>query len=673
MRRFIATCATIGCTLALAASVEARITSLVISKVESPTFGGTAFGDVGPYEKLVGVARGEVDPNDAKDTVIVDLTLAPRNSRGMVEYSTPVYVLRPVNRGRGNHRILFDINNRGDHVALGQFNDAPASNDPTTAAEAGNGYLMRQGYTIVLSGWDITAPTGNNRLRMTVPVAVNPDGSAIVGLSLDEFVIDNGGITSATLTYPAASLETSRATLTNRARYADVPRKIAGTSWEFVDDRHIRLVPAGAMFHRGTLYELTYEATGPLVAGLAFAGLRDLTEYLRYARSDDGGEANALAGDIERVYSFSMSQPTRFLHDFVYLGFNSDSRGRKVFDAMLTWIGGGSGGFFNYRFAQPGRTHRQHIGRWYPERQFPFAWAVTTDAVTGRTDGRLARCLKDNTCPSVFAVNSENEYWSKAGSLLHTDTAGKDLPDPPNVRHYLLSSLPHSRGRGPTGRGICHMPQNPLVANATLRALLVSLDAWVTNGTTPPPSRVPRVADGTLVEPLPQGRVGFPDIPGVYYNGRLHEGDLLDFGPDFEKGILTTLPPKLVGTPYPALVPKTDSDGHNLAGVRTVDIDVPTATYTGWALRAGFSAGEGCDASGQMIDFAATKADRLAKGDPRPSLEERYPTHEDYVQKVTSAARRLERDRFLLPEDSQRIIERAQRSNVGGAPASTQP
>lgn len=665
MRRLIAICAAIGSTLAGAAAVEARITSLVITKVESPTFGGATFGDVGPYEKLIGRAVGEVDPNDAKNSVIVDLALAPRNSRGMVEYSTPVFILRPVNRARGNHRILFDINNRGNHIALGQFNDAPAANDPTTTADAGNGYLMRQGYTIVLSGWDVSAPEGNNRLRMTVPVAVNPDGSAIVGLSLDEFVIDSGGVTTATLSYPAASLDTTQAVLSNRARYADVPRKLLPSSWEFVDNRHIRLVPAGAIFHRGTLYELTYQASGPLVAGLAFAGLRDLTEFLRYARSDDGGIANPLAGDIERVYTFSMSQPSRFLHDFVYLGFNSDSRGRKVFDALLTWIGGGSGGFFNYRFAQPGRTHRQHIGRWYPERQFPFAWGITTDSVTGKTDGRLARCLKDNTCPNIFAVNSENEYWSKAGSLLHTDTAGKDLADPANVRHYLLASLPHSAGWAPAGRGICHAPQNPLVANATMRALLVSLDAWVTNGTMPPASRVPRIADGTLVEPLPQGRVGFPDIPGIYYNGRLHEGDLLDFGPGFDKGILSMLPPKLVGTPYPVFVPKVDEDGLDIAGIRTVDVEVPTATYTGWALRAGFSAGEGCDAAGQQIVFATTKAERLISGDGRRSLEERYPTHAEYTQQVAAAARRLERDRFLLPEDTQRIIERAERSTIG--------
>ncbi len=570
-----------------------------------------------------------------------------------------------MNRARGNHRVFFDINNRGDFAAFGHFNEAPATNDPTTAADAGNGFLMQQGYTIVLSGWDVTAPAIENRLTMTVPIAVAGDGSPITGISLEEFVIDRPGVLIGNLTYPAANRDRSEASLTVRALYADAPRPIPATGWEYLDDRRIRLLPEGTAFQPGRLYEFAYPAKDPRVAGLAFAGLRDLTEYLRYGTADDQARPNPLAGDVRAVYSFGMSQPARFMHDFVALGFNADGENRRVFDGVLNWIGGASGGFFNYRFAQPGRTHRQHIGRWYPERQFPFAYNVIFDPVTGLTDGRLARCLETRTCPKIFEVNSANEYWAKAGSLLHTDTQGRDLPDVPEVRHYLLASLPHSRGRGPTGRGLCQQPQNPLVANATLRALLVAMNDWATDGKEPPPSRVPRVADGTLVAPLPQAGVGFPNIPSVTYNGRLHEGDLFDFGASFSKGVLSVVPPRRVGAPYPALVPKTDVDGNDIAGVRTVDIEVPLATFTGWALRAGAAAGDGCDASGQQIDFPRTKADRLASGDPRLSIEERYPTHEEYVAKVTAAANRLERDRFLLAEDVRRAIARASQSAVG--------
>jgi hypothetical protein len=212
---------------------------------------------------------------------------------------------------------------------------------------------------------------------------------------------------------------------------------------------------------------------------------------------------------------------------------------------------------------------------------------------------------------------------------------------------------------------------NPLTGNASLRALLVNLDDWVTQSKEPPDSRVPRVANGTLVPPLPQSGVGFPSIPGIVYNGRLHEGDLFDFGASFGMGVLSVVPPRRVGAPYPALVPKTDVDGNDLAGVRTVDVEVPVATYTGWALRAGPAAGDGCDASGQRIDFARTRAERLANGDPRLSVEERYPTHDDYVTKVKAAADRLARERFLLPEDVVRTVERASASSIGRSATAT--
>ena len=645
--------------LQAAGLAEARIVSLTITRTESPTFEGATFGDVGTYEKLVGTAIGEVDPKDPANAPIVDLALAPRNARGMVEYSTPVYILRPVHPERGNHRILYDVNNRGNFIALGQFNDAPASNDPTKAIDAGNGYLMRMGYTIVLSGWDVSAPKAEGRLVMTVPVAKNADGTPIVGLSLEEFVIDRADVLEQSLAYPSAERSQARSSLTVRAHYEDAPMPVPADGWEFLDDRRMRLLPAGTPFRAGSLYELTYSAKDPVVAGLAFAGLRDLLEFLHYEPRDDSGRANPVAGQIQAVYSFSMSQPSRFLHDFLYAGFNADSRRRRVLDGVVSWIGGGSGGFFNYRFAQPGRTHRQHIGRWYPERAFPFADATSFDPVTGRTDGRLAVCAATDTCPRIFEVNSENEYWAKAGSLLHTDTTGRDLADPPGVRHFLLSSLPHSAGRGPTGVGMCQLPQNPLVANATLRALLVDLDEWVSHGTEPPASRVPRVSDGTLVPSLPQSAMGFPTIPGVTYNGRLHEGDLFDFGVSQAPGIVSIVPPRRVGAPYPALVPKTDADGNDIAGVRQVEIAVPLATFTGWALRAGAASGDGCDASGQQIDFAPTKAERLAKGDPRPSLEERYPTAEDYVSRVTAAARALQEQRLMLAEDVERGVTKA--------------
>jgi hypothetical protein len=482
------------------------------------------------------------------------------------------------------------------------------------------------------------------------------------------FVVDDSATFTGPLTYAAVTADKSQAILTVRTRYEDSPVSIPEAGWDFTDAnlKAIKLLPDGTSFQRGTLYEFTYLAKDPLIAGLGLAAIRDVPVFLHHARADEQGNPNPLAGEIHSVYSYCISQPCRALHDFLWLGFNQDNHGRRVFDGMLNWIGGGDGDFLNYRFAQPGRTHRQHIARWYPEFQFPFAYQTLFDPNTGKTDGRLRRCAETNTCPKIVEVNSENEYWAKAGSVLHLDPFGKDLSDPPNVRYYLMASLPHSVGFGPTGLGICQQNRNPLVANPVMRALLVDLDEWVSRHGLPPASRLPSVADGTLVPPLPQSAVGFPEIPGVIYNGRIHTGDLFDLGPSFDQGILTTIPPILLGTPYPALVPKTDADGNDIAGIRLPDVALPLATYTGWGLRA-FPPGanDGCDAAGQKIDFAATKGERLAAGDPRLSIEERYPNHDAYVSAVVRAAFELRRQRLLLDEDTLAYILAAAESSVG--------
>jgi hypothetical protein len=213
--------------------------------------------------------------------------------------------------------------------------------------------------------------------------------------------------------------------------------------------------------------------------------------------------------------------------------------------------------------------------------------------------------------------------------------------------------------------GICQQPQNPVVSNTALRALLVALDDWVVNGTQPPGSQVPRQSDGTLVASLPQSGVGFPNIPRVNYNGLMTTRDLYDFGPNFDQGIMTVLPPEPTGFVYPGFVPKTDDDGNDIAGIRLPEIAAPLATYTGWALRAaGFAENDGCDASGQQIDLPRTEADRLATGDPRRSIESRYQTHDGYVQAVTVAAESLGQQRFLLAEDVERYISKAEATDV---------
>ncbi|HKA53179.1 MAG TPA: alpha/beta hydrolase domain-containing protein, partial [Candidatus Binatia bacterium] len=652
------------------------ITKIVIDSVQSPAFAGVSFGEAGRYEKLVGRAFGELEPTSPLNAVITDLALAPRNARGRVEYVTDFYILKSVDAARGNKVLLCDLTNRGNKMTYLPLNfpfrappQFPPINDPSTAEDAGTGYLMRQGYTIVWTGWDATAQAGNGRLTMTVPVA-SAGGKPIVGPALEEIMIENaqnvapdGEVFTWPLTYPAATLDTSRATLTVRKYRGDQPTVIPAAEWQYLDASTIGLLPAGKKsFARGMLYQFVYPATDPKVTGIGFAAVRDFVSFLRHAGADEQGTANPLAGALRWSIATGLSQSGRFHRPFLYLGFNQDEHGRQVFDGMMPYINGAGGGFFNYRFAQPNRTAFQRWSHVYPEQIFPFAYTSLTDPLTGKTDSVLARCAASGTCPKVMEVNDSNSYWFKSAALAITTPDGtKDLPDPPNVRFYLLSSIAHGVA---SGRGLCQQLQNPISPGPALRALLAALTDWVVRGKEPPPSRVPRLSEGTLVPPLPQAAVGFPEIPGVTYTGVASVRELYDYGPEFDRGIISILPPVATGRAYPTLVPKVTADGIDMAGIQLPDIAVPLGTYTGWNLLVSAPKDE-CSAMGSFIPFATTKAQRLAAGDPRPSLEERYATQRGYVKAVEAVAERLVAERLLLPEDAKAYVEAAGRRELG--------
>ncbi|HWX26812.1 MAG TPA: alpha/beta hydrolase domain-containing protein [Steroidobacteraceae bacterium] len=663
---------------------NARVTQIIIANTEAPTFeNNPSFGSVGQYERIEGTITGEVDPKDPLNAIIVDIDRAPKNANGTVGYTASFQILRPMDLSKGNHRVIFELPNRGRTNVLGLFNDSGTPNTTTSSGDPGNAFLMNQGYTIVEGAWD-TSAQGAGLFTVQFPIATNKDGSTITGPATEEFVIDVGSTpASQPLTYPAATADKSKASLTVRENYGDAPQTVPASGWDYIDTTALNAVKLTSgnfggpgSFGPTALYEFTYVAKQPVVVGLGYAALRDLATFLRNAKTDDNGVTNPLRGDVQAIFTVCSSQPCRTTRDFVLLGFNEAehsprkaSRERyfehqKVFDGMLNWKGGGSGIFMNYRLAQPGRTHRQHIARWTPEIQFPFADVDMFDRVTGKFGSRLDRCRRTSTCPKIFEANSANEYWAKASSGLTTDGQGHDLDldKAGNVRYYLFSSFPHGAG---TAQGICQQPQNPLAPNQLLRALLLDLDDWVSTGREPPRNRIPRLADKTLAPALPQSGMGFPNIPGVIYNGIHHTGDLLQFGPQFDDGILTVLPPN-VDIPYKVYVPKTDDDGNDIAGIRTPDVAVPVATYTGWALRAEThpEQADGCDASGQRLPFAATKTARLAVGDSRFSLQERYKDHATYVNLVTAAAQRLEHERLLLEQDVQAYIAAAEAAAV---------
>ncbi len=644
--------------LVAAAPAQARVTRIEILRTE-PFAGGASFGAVGAYEKVVGRFHGALDPAEPLNAVIVDLDKAPRNARGRVEYAADFYILRPLDLAKGNGALLYDVNNRGNKRALIAFNSAPASNDPATQEQAGNGFLMRQGFSLVWSGWIPGLPAGNDNLRLDVPTAATAAGP-IEGTVWDELLFNDATTTQARLSFPAINRDS--ATLYVRERNADPAAAVAGDQWEFVDPQTVRLLPAGTPFRIGAIYQLVYRAADPPVAGIGFAATRDLVAFLRHEAADDAGTANPLAAAgkpaITRALAHGTSQSGRYLRDFVYRGFNEDEANRIVFDGINPHVATARL-FLDERFAQPNRMVQiGHGFLFYPDVSFPFAFETQTDPLTGATDGILARCSARKNCPKVISTNTSTEYWQSGESLLVTDPLGKtDAVAPDNVRIYHFAGTQHVGIQATMPKGVCAMPPDRIDYTPLLRATLVALDRWVKDGTAPPPSRHPRLADGTLVEMTGPSVT----IPGFVPAKGPSPRPRFDYGPDFAKGIIDKVPPVALAAQYRVLVPKVDRDGNETSGILLPDIAVPTATAMGWSVRSANAGGAGelCYLDGSYLPFAKTRAEREAAGDGRLSLEERYHDPADYAAKVHAAAQALAKDGYLLPEDVERISARA--------------
>jgi hypothetical protein len=644
-----------------------------------PFADGLHFGEVGPYVRLTSRALFAVDPQAPAYNSIVDLEHAPRNAAGLVEYTTEVCILQPANLARGNRRLLYEVINRGNKRALQFFNDAPHSNTPHSAVHAGNGFLMRRGYTVVWSAWQGDLLPGDGRMTMELPIAV-ADHSAITGVVRAEFIADTPGVRSYPLSgndytrsYPTTTLDTSLATFTYRPQEGDARQPMPSAAWQFARcDAAGKPLPSATDcylpegFRPGWIYELIYTAQEPLVLGLGLTSIRDLVSFLRHAAVDAAGTPNPLQGNgvgMVKAYAWGRSQSGRLLRELVYRGFNQDVHGRAVFDGIAPHVTGGGRGALNYRFAQPGRYPRQHEDHLYPSDQFPFAYVTSTDPLSGQTDGILKR---PETDPLVLHTQTSSEYWQRRGSLVHTDTLGRDLEEHSRVRIYLFASAQHfAAPRGTAQRGIHQHLSNPLDTAPLLRALLEALDHWATDGTPPPASRLPRRADGTLVSAsVVHDR--FPRLPGVACPQEPNRLYLLDYGADFSRGQITQEPPRLDTTrEYTVLVPLVDADGNEVPGIRTPHVEVPLATFTGWNPRAvGYGAAALASITGSYLPFAHTAAERQASEDPRPALAERYRSPADYVRRMARAAQQLVDERLLLEEDADRYVEGAMQESI---------
>lgn len=633
--------------LALAAPVRAEVVRFELTQPPRPALEGRSFGNVGAYVEIRARATVALDPADPRNAVISDIERAPRDERGRVRATADVILLRPADLARGNGTLLLEPPNRSRRIITQLLNDTSAASTPRLeqADDAGNGWTFRQGYTLAWIGWQGDWTPGSG-MRVEVPRV-----AGITGPSREEFVFDNTTSPAVgRLTYPVADPASLVLTVRNRQ---EAPRqRPADMSWRLLDGDRIEITrPAG--FEAGAIYELTYTARDPLVLGMGLAAFRDVSAFLRR----DGSAANPMAANgrstVSASVSLGVSQSGRFLRDFLYLGFNEDTAGRQVFDGLVPHIPGARRTFINARWAQPGRNPSDHTDRLFPADQFPFTYAMTTDPLTGARDGLLRRCRISATCPLVFQTDSEFEFWGARGSLTYTDAAGRHVDLPREVRGFMFTGHPHyATAQAVMNRSAtCQLPINPLQAGAPMRALMVALESWIREGVEPPASRVPMLAHGTLVPaPQPLG------IPGVPVLASWTPAPLLD---------LSKNPPEVVGR-YPLLFPRVDGDGNAVAGIRLPVIEAPRATYTGWNPRAaGFGEGALCTNQGGVVPFAATRAERIAAGDPRPSIEERWPDAGAYVAAVRASAQRLVAERLLLAEDAAAMVVAAEAGTLG--------
>jgi hypothetical protein len=603
-------------------SAVAEVTKVTIT-ARTPVADGQAFGNTGPYEKLVGTIEFALDPSDKHNKAVVDLEHAAKGPDGRVHFTSDLFVLQPVDPMKGNGVLLFEISNRGNKGMIGRFNRTQNNADPTTPAHMGDGFLMREGYTLVWVGWQFDV-AGANLLHVDAP-AVNVPGRVRVT------TIQNEARTEAQLndmpgSYVPLDPNDPSATLTVRNLFRDQPTPLPRSSWRFTtpapNGRPRLILDSG--FEPGRVYEVDFAATGARVAGVGLAAIRDAASAFRY-RTD-------LPVRGRTAYVFGISQSGRFLRQFLHDGFNTDERDRKSFDLVWAHIAGAGQGSFNERFALPGYSS-------FPATRFPYSDQEQADA-NGHRDGILAR-YPTRLQPKIIYTNTPVEYWGqgRAAALTHTSLDGtRDLTLPDNVRSYLLAGTQHGEAAFPPAPGQGQTLPNPIPQGDVMRALLRAAHKWASGGPPAPLSVYPTLREGGLTT---LDKLRFPALPGVT-NPRLVEAPL---------------------PPLPFLVPQVDSDGNDWPGIRVPEQAVPLATTTGWTFRAERIGNPNTIVAltGSYIPFARTMDERNAKGDPRPSIDERYKGKDDYLARIRTAAQALVKSGFMLEEDVEGSMQRAAR------------
>lgn len=714
--------------LAWAPSTLARVTKIVVDTKVSPAFGGASFGAAGQYETLAGRVFGELDPHDKHNRIIYDLELAPRNSRGMVEYMATFFLVKPIDMSKSSHLMWQDVPNRGGRITL-------------AAASRNDGDIgLSSGWQGDDSGETAHEPApGNTNDYAVVPIARNRNGSSITGVVMGR-ILNAGGMDprgpnvmssspiiehSNPLPYKPISLDTRLSRLESRDHETS-EGVVSGVrvfksdewAWAHCDATHPfpgtpdpTEICMKDGFAPAKVHQVVFKAKDPPILAVGSAAFRDAASFFKYETSDDFGNPNPVANGIRWVITRGSSQSGTFIRQLIHYGFTQDEANRKVYDGAWPIVAARRIGL-NFRFAKPDLVMKLYESG----SEGPLWWEKWPDRVRGNPPGGiLDRCRKSNSCPKIVEHFGAAEAWGQklTTGWVGTDAA-QDIPLPDNVRRYYFASSPHGGGGGgfstnpgnipncsSNNYGPGTFPSNPMPQTQTVNALRFHFRNWVMNGIRPPDSVYPKLNtddDGEddrhghghgrhdrdrcgrhgrradLVEPTKRA-MGFPDIPAVLNSANPNApNDFImamlqyDWGHDLDYSENTgfhDFEPPIVRRVIRQVVPRTDADGNEIGGVPVVLREAPLGTYLGWNVTAtGFNRGKVCNYQGGWIPFAKTKAERLANGDPRLSLEERYGTHDNYVAVVRAAAARIVAQGFLLQADADALIAAAAASNV---------
>jgi hypothetical protein len=620
-----------------AAAGRAEMTRIDVTSRED-VLHGKPFGAAGPYERIIGKAFFAVDPKNPRNQIVPNIDKAPRNAQGMVEFSADVYLLVPKDQSKGNGVAFFEVPNRGRREQMIRFDRVIRGAPETPETEFGDGLLLNSGYTLVSVGWQYSLARNGQLIGVDLPPALENSGLVRTPLAVNR-AAPTLALDPDAARYPPLDLNSPKASLTVRQNVYDAPRTIPRDQWQFAKVVNGQVVPDGTSlymkegFQPGQTYELSYEGKGAVIGGLGYVAQRDAASAFKYKQG--------FPVSVKYAYALGESQTGRFVREFIYRGYNADERNRRSFDLLWAHIGGAARGDFVQPFSLP-----NGLGV-FTGSMFPYSDVPQKDPVTGKTDGMLMHMSKE-TIPKIVYTNGDCEYWGggRAAALIDTSLDGKkDLKMPDNVRVYLLAGTQHLPSAFPPRKGAGQQRPNPNDYTWALRALLVGVDQWVRQGTLPPPSRYPKLSDGTLV---PHAGFQFPAVPSVQSPAIIPGGYRADLGGPASPRI-------------PFLVPQVDADGNDVGGIRLPEIAVPLGTYTGWNFRSPESGAptEIIPLNGAFIPFPRTRAEREKTHDPRPSIEERYSSRDAYLAKVKEAAEHLVSERYLLPADVDPVVSHA--------------